>query len=51
MKAVNQSYEAAKETVKALSAAGANLALMPPDSAAAQQAVVTSLRRRSTEEG
>ncbi|WP_231442188.1 glycoside hydrolase family 3 N-terminal domain-containing protein [Brevibacterium zhoupengii] len=41
MKAVDQN-QSGKETVKALSA-GADLALMPPDSAAAQQAVVTAL--------
>ena len=44
MKAVDQN-ESGKETVKALSA-GADLALMPPDSAAAQQAVVHSFGRR-----
>lgn len=42
MKAVNQNLSGG-ETVKAL-AAGADLALMPPDSAAAQQAVVSAMK-------
>lgn len=42
MKAVNQD-QAGGETVKALSA-GADLALMPPDSAAAQQAVAKAMK-------
>ncbi|SMY04684.1 beta-N-acetylhexosaminidase [Brevibacterium sp. 239c] len=42
MKAVNQNLNGG-ETVKALSA-GADLALMPPDSSAAQQAVVTAMK-------
>lgn len=42
MKAVDQNMSGG-ETVKALSA-GADLALMPPDSAAAQQAVVTAMK-------
>lgn len=42
MKAVDQS-QSGKETVKALSA-GADLALMPPDSAAAQKAVAKAMK-------
>ncbi|MDN5805910.1 MAG: glycosyl hydrolase [Brevibacterium sp.] len=49
MKAVNQNLGGG-ETVKAL-AAGADLALMPPDSAAAQQAVVTAMNHGDLKKG